>query len=241
MSKVQSGRAFKLMLITAGLVVLPGLIALGLWQLDRAEEKRQLIASWNEADIALKRVPQVSELQLGHYLAVKIQGSFDAQRYFLLDNRFRLGKVGYEVIAVFVTDSNKALLVNLGWHIGDQDRSKLPVIYLPQSKQKIEGHLRLIEKAFLLSDDDLSAGEWPKVVQALDANKLASALELDLKAVELRLSKPVIEKLDIDWPVLRLKPEKHTGYAVQWFAMAFALFCLLIWGALKVKREPNYG
>ena len=31
-----------------------------------------------------------------------------------------------------------------------------------------------------------------------------------------------------DFPPINIRPEKHTGYAVQWFFMAVALFILMI-------------
>ena len=42
--------------------------------------------------------------------------------------------------------------------------------------------------------------------------------------------------LRVDWEPINTQPEKHTGYAVQWFAMAIAL--VLFWVYSSLKRDP---
>ena len=43
-----------------------------------------------------------------------------------------------------------------------------------------------------------------------------------------RIDSGVAAALTVDWQVVNVSPEKHTGYAVQWFTMAAALFILFI-------------
>ena len=42
--------------------------------------------------------------------------------------------------------------------------------------------------------------------------------------------------LTIDWPVINVTPEKHTAYAVQWFAMALVLLLLYLWRSTNVAE-----
>ncbi|WP_372832304.1 hypothetical protein [Pontibacterium sp.] len=54
MSKVQSARRFKWMLLLMGILVLPGLLTLGNWQLGRAEQKQVLLQQWQRSDEGVK-------------------------------------------------------------------------------------------------------------------------------------------------------------------------------------------
>ncbi|WP_415886763.1 SURF1 family protein [Neptuniibacter sp. QD37_6] len=239
MSKVQSGSAFKWMLWISGIVLLPLLIGLGFWQLDRAEQKQELLDSWQQA-IPSKALPLEQEMTRGSYNAVILKGVFDRERYFLLDNRVRKGRAGYEVVALFTADSGRNVLVNLGWVLASLNRGIKPEVVLPEGQQTISGSVRVIEKGFALSGDDLAEDQWPKVIQQLDVEKISSRLVTSIDALELRLTEPLLSGLDLNWPVENMKPEKHLGYAFQWFAMAFALLCLLIWSALKIRKEAIY-
>lgn len=239
MSKVQSGSAFKWMLWISGIVLLPLLIGLGFWQLDRAEQKQELLDSWQQA-IPSQVLPLEQEMTRGSYNAVTLKGVFDRERYFLLDNRVRKGRAGYEVVALFTADSGRNVLVNLGWVLASLDRGVLPEVEVPKGLQTISGSIRVVEKNFVLRGDDLAEDQWPKVIQQLDVEKISSRLVTSLDALELRLTEPLVSGLDLNWPLVNMKPEKHLGYAFQWFAMAFALMCLLIWSALKIRKEAIY-
>ena len=239
MSKVQSSSAFKWMLWISGIVLLPLLIGLGLWQLDRAEQKQELLDSWQQA-VPSQELPLEQEMIRGSYKAVILKGVFDRERYFLLDNRVRKGRAGYEVVALFTADSGRNVLVNLGWVLASQDRGVLPEVEVPKAQQTISGSVRVVEKGFALSGDDLAEDRWPKVIQQLDVEKISSRLVTSIESLEIRLTEPLVSGLDLNWPVVNMKPEKHLGYAFQWFAMAFALFCLLVLSALKIRKEAIY-
>jgi len=239
MSKVQSGSAFKWMLWISGTVLLPLLIGLGFWQLDRAEQKQVLLDSWQQA-VPSQILPLEHEMTRGGYKAVILKGVFERERYFLLDNRVRKGRAGYEAVALFTVDSGRNVLVNLGWVLASQDRGVLPEVEVPKGQQTISGSVRVIEKGFALLGDDLAGEGWPKVIQQLDVETISSRLVTGIEPLEIRLTDQLVPGLDLNWPVVNMKPEKHLGYAVQWFAMAFSLLCLLVWSALKIRKEAIY-
>ncbi len=71
------------------LILFPLLIFLGLWQLDRADEKRNIDDGVNSA--IAKPALELNSFDLKTlsneiYRSAKIKGSFDAQHQFLLDN-----------------------------------------------------------------------------------------------------------------------------------------------------------
>lgn len=46
---------------------------------------------------------------------------------------------------------------------------------------------------------------------------------------------------ETQWPVVAMGPEKHLGYAVQWFAMALALLGLYLYLGWHNAREKHHG
>ena len=69
-------------------------------------------------------------------------------------------------------------------------------------------------------------------VQALEMQKLAPIVQAKtgtrLFPYPVRLNAGEELALDIDWQVVNVRPEKHRGYAVQWFAMAGMLALLYV-------------
>lgn len=236
MIKVQGNQGFKYMLIFAAFLLLPLMLFLGFWQLDRAKEKAKLIESWGSVE-ALTILPSKLDLATGEYRSALFKGHFDIKRYFLLDNRTRAGRPGYEVIGLFTLYQGSGnLLVNLGWVSLGQSRAVLPIVELPNGELDISGRIRHVSKNVTLKDTAINEG-WPKVVQQLDPSALSEWVGMPIHAYELKLAEPLIDGLDISWPVLKMKPERHVGYAVQWFAMSFGLICMIVWSLKQIKRE----
>jgi len=238
MSKAQQTPAFKWMLILSATLLVPALIGLGFWQVDRAEQKQQLIQSWSEQQVQT-RLPELSEFSSDQYMNLDLQGYFDRQHYFLLENRFRDGNLGFEVVVPFSTVFGERVLVNLGWIKAENNRSEKPMVTIPQSQISIQGGARLIRPGFTLGV--LSVDQtWPIRIQQLDATYISQLLSTEILPIEIRVKKTVIPALSLDWPVSVMRPEKHLAYALQWFAMALALLVLIIWSWRYMQREVRY-
>ncbi len=105
--------------ITLFTVVMVSLMfSLGLWQLQRADEKAALASSFEERQ--RQRPAPVSELwnqsaESLAYVPVQVSGNYLANQYFLLDNQIHNGKFGYQVLNVLrLSDSAGVVLVNRG-------------------------------------------------------------------------------------------------------------------------------
>src|SRR5690554_2492987 len=99
------------------LIFLPILLSLGVWQLDRAGQKR-LLQAQTEQQRHQPAIP-LSELQTTTdpaWRALQLTGQFDPERIWLLDNRTRNGQAGVEVLQLFHDQpSNQLLVINRGW------------------------------------------------------------------------------------------------------------------------------
>lgn len=78
------------------------------------------------------------------------------------------------------------------------------------------------------------------VVQSLDVAALADARGLELLRYALVIDEGQAGGLEYDWsPIPQIGPEKHLGYAVQWFGLAVAL--LIIYVGVNTRRNGSDG
>ncbi|WP_175652515.1 SURF1 family protein [Pseudomonas sp. Marseille-P9899] len=225
------------------LMLLPVLIGLGVWQLGRAEEKRALLEVYAEREIAQ---PMAGERLLDEvdpaYRRVHLRGQFDAQHSLLLDSRMRDGHAGVELLQPFFDEpSQRWWLVNRGW-LPWPDR-RVPVAFdTPQQTLNLTAWVYIAPGASFLLRADAPDGDWPRLLNSIDASHLWSQLARDGYAHELRLE-PGPGSFGVDWPVVALGPEKHLGYAVQWFALALALIVLFLYFGWHQnnKKEKQHG
>jgi surfeit locus 1 family protein len=220
------------------LVALPLLLRLGFWQLERGEEKQQLQAQYAAQDqmLPVELINQDASVQ-SSYQRVYLIGTFDNQHNVLLDNRIYGGVVGYEVLTPFITDNGFSVLVNRGWVAGFANRQQLPKVPVIDSRVRIIGKIYVpLGKAVTLADDQWSE-QWPLVVQWEDISRIATALDTELYPYSVRLEPSAAGALLVDWPAVNVQPEKHWGYALQWFLMAAALFVFWLYSSIRPRNK----
>lgn len=225
------------------LALLPVLIGLGLWQLGRANEKRVLLAVYAEREAA---APVAGAQLLGDtdpaYRRVQLHGRFDPQHSVLLDSRMRDGHAGVELLQPFLDEpSGRWWLVNRGW-LPWPDRRVSVAFDTPDYPQDVTAWVYIAPGASFLLRADAPDGDWPRLLNSVDAARVWEQLARDGYAHELRLE-PGPDSYRVDWPVVALGPEKHLGYAVQWFALALALFALYLYFGWHHhnKKEKDHG
>ena len=222
------------------LLLSPLLFTLGQWQLEREQEKIQL---QNEFDLRSK----ADEVALDSidraradlaFLKITANGRYLNDSVFLLDNKIHEGRVGYEVINPFLTESGTIVLVNRGWIPQGPTREQLPDIKFIADSVEIKGTIYVpLEEPFLLNNvEEAFVESGPVVIQSVDMERLSNALAKDLFPYTVRLSagSPGLEQPN--WQTVNMEPEKHRGYAVQWFTMLAALLSMYIYFGFKNPR-----
>ncbi len=241
------------------LIFLPITVSLGFWQLQRAEQKHTILAAQDAridaSAVDLKGVLTETDNQFRN---VWVVGDIDNDKTLLLDNRVRHGRPGYEVLTPLrLVSEGKSLwlLVNRGWLVGGVDRSTLPKV--PQLKAGVlQGYLYRSESGLVLKDEAWLRGVSPQVIQAVDEVKAADYLGGVVYPYTLRLrgnpggdsnDSPATE-LETGWQIINASPEKHVGYAVQWFLMGLALIVLSLFANSNLaevlqqwRREKKRG
>jgi cytochrome oxidase assembly protein ShyY1 len=157
-----------------------------------------------------------------------LAGAFIEDKYFLLDNRIVDGRYGLEVLGIMELDGKQGLvLVNRGWLAADPSRRELPKVPPVRGRLELTGHVYVAPGApFLLGEQQL-AGGWPKVLQAVEMDKILPLMEAmgDGRAFPYPVNIDAGEPgaLAVNWQAVNVSPEKHRAYAVQWFTMALVL------------------
>lgn len=222
----------------ATVVLLPVLVSLGFWQLDRAQEKRDIQTRFeqraHEAPIHLGA--QLEPVNKVHYRKAIVRGVYDAQHQILLDNKMYNGRVGYQVITPLkIAGSDTWVLINRGWVAQGVSREKLPDITPPTGQVTVNG---LIETAhdhvFAMGSQSRENKGWPAVMLWLDLKQIAHETGYRLQGFEVLQDAQDPGKYARVWQLVVMPPEKSVSYAVQWFAMAVAL--VVIYFVVNIRR-----
>jgi surfeit locus 1 family protein len=223
----------------ATLAILPLLLWLGNWQLERASWKQALV----DAHAERAQQPAVPLAILGtdfsdaQYRTVLASGRYDLDHQLLLDNRTYQGYPGYQVLTPFhLAGDDRVVLVNRGWVPANPDRSILPELPGAAGEVPVRATIKMPpEKIFRLADVEESGAGWPRVVQQLELAQLEQLLGQALMPVILQQDKGDEHGFLRDWkPVYGVTPDKHRAYAMQWYTLALVL--VLIYIGVNTKR-----
>ena len=208
--------------VVCGLALL--FIRLGIWQLDRLEERQAqnaLATQLLEGDIvpfneAVERAAgDLSELA---YRRVALSGEFDPTEEVLIRSQVELGSAGFHVITPMVLEDGTAVLVNRGWVPLDMDSPPVPAA--PRAGvQQVEGWVSLSQSRPALGAEE-PEGELD-VLNRVDIHRIAEQMPYEVAPVyvvamgEGRQGLPAA----VDPPDLA-DDGPHLAYAIQWFGFA---------------------
>ena len=212
-------------------------VRLGFWQLDRAEEKETLIREYETHSLTAPSFINRYE-SLPAYTPVSVSGSYPQAPLIYLENQRYRGQLGFHIYRVFQPPSGPAILVNAGWIAGEgpgglEIPGSLPVLDMPDSAV---GLMRDPPGVGIRLGDEvaLQAAENGLRTPYIAVEMLAERLDIRLAPGIVLLTEPA-DGFIRDWKPAILPPERHLGYAMQWFSMAAAV--LAIATILIVRRQ----
>ncbi|MCX7057299.1 MAG: SURF1 family protein [Pseudomonadota bacterium] len=211
------------------------LASLGVWQLDRAAEKRALIAAFAAGDVAAVALPSSASPQ-PRYARVSVAGHYLADRQFLLDNMTHEGAVGYRVLTPLVDAAGVVVLVDRGWLPAGARRDQLPNVAVDVAPRQVWGRLDELPRAGIRLDAAPEPG-WPRRISYPTRAALEAAAGQPLYPQVLLLDPAAADGYLRDWRPAGPAPERHLGYAVQWFALSLTLLILYIVVNLKPRES----
>ena len=235
-----TGKLFGWMLAA---VVIAGFSTLGVWQLGRAKQKEAMLAASQQVLAERKALPLSAASDPARQQAYDWaagEGRFLDTPAILLDNQTRASQPGIRVYRVFQPAVESApLLVELGWLPLPGDR-RMPGVALPSGEVTVSGLLVAPPSAGIATPVATPQADGNLLMIGLDHAVLSAALKLPTLAprvLKLDPALPLGYTRDLDILPNTLAPERHLGYAVQWFGLALAVFITALLLTLRTRRQ----
>jgi len=222
-------------------VLVLGLSLLGFWQLDRARQKQAMLSA---VELVLQQRRPVALAQVldrnarDDFAWAEVSGHFVAPLIFL-DNQQHQGRAGLRLYAPLAQPGEQTrLLVDLGW-LPWADGRVLPHVQLPVAPVVLAGLLAPPPSVGVRMGAAAAIGRTPVLLTRLDPDELSAQGDVHYATRVLRLDPAQTLGYARDLNVLAntLPPERHRGYAVQWFALAAALSSLLLWHRSRTQKS----
>ena len=223
-------------MVAVGLIAL--FVSLGLWQLDRAAEKNEMQALFDN-DTAYARV--TGDMPVTDYQNIESYGYYlDAQQV-LIDNIFVDSRIGHYVITAFRYAANEPLLiVNRGWVARPVDNDINVDLNTGETRRAIRGRVGHLPRVGIRSGEAFEgAGDWPRKAIYPRLDDLATELGEDVLPFILLLHPEADDGFVRRWQPRESGPMMHYGYAFQWFAMATAVLVILGWQLRKRRLRGS--
>ncbi len=231
-------------------------ILLGRWQLERADQRREIAAAIEAGRRApaLSLTPGVSRDALLAWRPAVAQGQWRPEWSVLLDNRNMDGKPGLWLATPLMLDEKTAVLVLRGWIERPIANRPSPKIKTATDLERVEGELAIrVPRLFELWSSQPDAetalpNDWkgiePSDRASVDTALLPRLQNLALESyaertglvllptVLMQSSDEANDGLKRIWPEPSLDADKNVGYAVQWFGFAgivLIAFLVIVW------------
>jgi cytochrome oxidase assembly protein ShyY1 len=206
----------------------------GVWQLDRMHEKQAMLAAVHSTLMAKQPGPlalAADAARARDYDWAAGEGRFLDLPAVLLDNQGRENVgAGVRAYRVFQPAAGAPLLVELGWLPLPGNRA-LPRVPVPAGVHAVSGLLLPPPSPGLFNGAATPQPDGTLLAIALQPDALRGTLKLAALAPPVLKLHPAQEQHAGEPPILRdldilpstLPPERHLGYAVQWFGLAIAV------------------
>lgn len=213
-------------------------VTLAIWQLGRADQKRDLQAL---VDSRMDR-PAVEyrggplDFESMQYRQVSFEGRFENDGQVLIDNVVMEGKPGYQVITPFRLSEGGYVLVDRGWVVAAKRRDQLPDISIDQQPLRLSGRVNRHRSRPVVGaqrPDPDGSMRWLYVDTAYYNERTG----LSVPGFVIRLDPGSPGGYQHSTTAYDAKVGMHIGYAIQW--AAFAVIAFATWLGLSIKRRER--
>ncbi len=215
------------------------LVSLGTWQLHRLSWKEDLIDKM-EKNLELPSVQLPVDLKTlteFDFRNVYARGVFDHEQELYLVPRMLGGETGVHVLTPYALDGGLHVLVNRGWVPSSLVQPESRSNGLVGGRLYLEGIVRIPKPATRFTpDNEPSNNAW----YWIDLPEMSKAINIPLLPIVIEAGN---QPNPGGWPVggqTRLTvPNHHFGYALTWYALAFALVVIVVVYRLRRNRSVN--
>lgn len=234
--------------ILAGVVLVAACVRLGLWQLDRNDERaaRNAVIEANADrdpvavdDVLEAGTPVASELV---WTPVQATGRYDVDRQMVVRLRPLDGRAGAHALTPFVTPEGTALLVDRGF-VPQEGPATAPAELPdpPAGEVTVVGRVRTSEEGRGTGGDPAAGA-----IRFVDVDEIAQALPYRVYGgwVELVSEDPAPAERPVPPPAPTIDAGPHLSYAVQWFLFAcigVGGFVFLVRAESRIRRDDEHA
>ena len=215
-----NGRLFSMLCFSLCAIVV--LLSLGIWQLDRLEWKRSLIALVEERQglevTPLNTLYGFESFADQNYRRVSVEGVFLNEHSFFLSPRIYNKQSGSHLITPLRLMDDNVVTVDRGW---------VPQKYILESADR-EGVISIqatirepLKQKLFTPNNDLSKGQW----YWLDLDAISGKVGAVVLPIVIEKNQtgdentfPVRDQTVVSWS------NNHLQYALTWFGLAFVFF-----------------
>lgn len=207
-------------------------IRLGIWQLDRLDQRRTFNAQVESMRMAepLNLNNELPEnISMMEWRAVTVTGEYDFENQIALRNQYYGDQYGYHLVTPLFFNGT-AVLVDRGFIPADGNSTPADWRkYDEGGTVTLTGQIRLgqVKPAFGGVEDALpESGEMLLVWNNFNLEQIAAQLEFPILDVYIQPNLEISDTIPpIPYqPVVELTEGSHFGYALQWFTFAAILF-----------------
>jgi len=221
----------RVVLTTIFIFLLTLFISLGMWQLRRAEQRAAVYEEFVISDElpVFSAAADGQDLEEHRYRWMELRGQYLSSKQFLLDSMTYQGQAGYHVLTPFLPmNASRWVLVNRGWVKADSNRQVLPQIDVSEIVQVIRGRIDTLPQPGFGLESTIEPDGWPHVVLFPTFKELEERVGESFFHYQLLLNSEAPEGFIREWQLRVLPPERHVGYAIQWFSFAIVLTIMSI-------------
>jgi cytochrome oxidase assembly protein ShyY1 len=201
---------------------------LGLWQWERADDKRLAMATRAEAPAFVQPT-----LQPAQGSRVTLRGVYLAEHTLYLDNRIVDGRVGVAVLTPLRDTHGQLWLVQRGF-LATGPRREPPQAATPNGRVELTGEWQEVQVGGPLYGDNregvrlqqLSLEPWQASLGSFSYEGWLHANQGD-------------GVLTPWWEANVMPPSRHIGYAFQWWGLALAALVVMFIGGQRLRRDAT--
>lgn len=216
-------------------------IALGYWQVNRAEEKTALQDAYDSAGKkpVTEITKQAGDLAQLLYHRVRLVGHFEPQNQILLDNQTHDTTAGFHVLTpIRLAGEGRHVMVNRGWIPGTGNRKVLPMVDTPVEQVVISGVVvALPSRSPLIGDDVKPDVENPLAWFYFDSAYYQQQKNIAIGNYWVQQEPDTEHGFHREWRHYDAKVSMHIGYAIMWFS--FAVIMSVIYLSISISRKPD--
>lgn len=156
------------------------------------------------------------------YSQLRLAGRFDSSRQILLDAMVLDGIPGYHVLTPFRVEGGAGVLVNRGWIPAPKSRGELPAVAVDEKPRNLLGRIDELPRPGLRlgQTERVETNDWPKRMLFPTIADAEAVLGMSLLPFQLLLASDEPAGYERRWAPRVMAPDKHRGYALQWFTFA---------------------